>query len=143
MRTVIESVTIPASVTAIEKEAFWGCKNLKRVTLAECSKLEKIESGSFYGTGIEQITIPKGVTEISENSFSYCKNLRIVVFKDGSKLKAIGNNAFSFCKSLKNIRLPDGLEEIGAECFCESGLEEIVFPASVKKVCSAVFQNCI
>ena len=35
--TKIESVTIPASVTVVGKEAFSCCKKLKRVELAENS----------------------------------------------------------------------------------------------------------
>ena len=40
--TAIEIVKIPASVTEIEAKAFYNCKNLRRVTVAEDSKLEKI-----------------------------------------------------------------------------------------------------
>ena len=43
MNSEIENVKIPASAKTIEKEAFRGCKKLKRVTLAKNSGLEVIE----------------------------------------------------------------------------------------------------
>ena len=57
-------------------------------------------------------------------------------------LKKIGNWAFWECKNLKNIRFPDGLETIGKDCFENSGLEEVVLPASVKNVESGAFSAC-
>ena len=43
---------------------------------------------------------------------------------------------------MKNILLPDGFESIGAKCFACSGLEETVFPASVKEIGPAAFSGC-
>ena len=96
--------------------------------------LEKIRELSFYESGIEKIVIPKGVEEIQDRAFEYCRNLRKVVFEEGSVLKKIGNVAFCNCTNLKNVQLPDGLETIGICCFEDSGLEEIIFPASVKSI---------
>ena len=52
----------------------------------------------------------------------------------GSALKKIGSWAFRNCTSLKNIKFPDGLETIGSYCFWDSGLEEVVLPASVRNI---------
>lgn len=57
----MESVVIPASVKEIGMNAFSNCKNLKSVTFAPGSRLEKITAGCFYQTSIEKIVIPKGV----------------------------------------------------------------------------------
>ena len=103
--------------------------------------------------------------EIKTCTFYQCKNLQEVVFEEGSKLKTIGNwvfdgcsnlakinlpeglnsigcNVFFKCTSLKNIQLPSGLEKIGTECFAQSSIEQIVFPASVKEVGIGAFQYC-
>ena len=40
--TAIEIVKIPASVTEIKTKAFYNCRNLRRVIVAEDSSLEKI-----------------------------------------------------------------------------------------------------
>ena len=43
---------------------------------------------------------------------------------------------------MKHIVLPNGLERIGVGAFCESGLESITIPGSVRIVHQAAFQNC-
>lgn len=122
MNSEIESIIIPVSVTAIEREAFRNCKGLKRVTFAEGSILEKLGSWCFYEAGIEKIVIPKGVEEIQERAFQWCTNLREVVLERGSMLKTIRENTFIGCSSLATIGLPEGLNciECGAFCGCKS-----------------------
>ena len=80
------------------------------------------------------MVIPSSVVEISDSAFEECKSLKEVVFGAGSALKKICSWAFWKCTSLRNIQFPDSLETIGKYCFCESGLEEVVLPASVKNI---------
>ena len=53
----------------IGTDVFCDCKNLKCVTFAPGSRLEKIQFRCFYDTGIERIVIPKGVEEINDFTF--------------------------------------------------------------------------
>lgn len=43
---------------------------------------------------------------------------------------------------MKGIALPAGLETIGRYCFYESGIEEIILPASVKEIGAFAFFRC-
>ena len=72
----IESVTIPASVTVIEEEAFCDCKQLKRVTFAEDSPLKKIAKFCFGQSGLGEITIPDRITAIEDDAFYKCKSFK-------------------------------------------------------------------
>ena len=101
--------------------------------------LKKIGKGSFWKSGIERVVIPKGVEEIEESAFWRCEGLTEVVFGDGSQLKKIGGCAFCGCTRQKNIQFPDGLETIGIGCFRNSGIEDVVLPASVKEVGAGAF----
>ena len=138
----VESVTIPVSVREIGTDAFCNCKNLKLVTFASGSQLEKIGTRSFSNTGIERITIPKNVDKIPKSAFEECKNLKEVVFEKGNKLRMVGMCAFSHCVSLAKISLPEGLKEIGIRAFASGGLEEIVFPKSLKEISREAFKDC-
>ena len=51
-----------------------------------------------------------------------------------STLKRIEYNAFRDCRNLKRLVLPDKLEHIGRCCFYESGIAEVVFPASLRTI---------
>ena len=74
----VESVALPASVMAIESEAFRGCKGLRRVEFAAGSKLEKIGFGCFSGSGLIELSFPEGLTEIGAEAFDDCVNLKTV-----------------------------------------------------------------
>ena len=56
----------------------------------------------------------------------------------------IEQRAFYECEKLKSVSFQDGsrLEKIGAECFAESGLKEIVLPESVKEIGVKAFDSC-
>lgn len=149
----------------IGSDAFYNCRQLKRVIIAPGSRLKSIGAGCFYNTGIEMIAIPKGVEAIQSGAFYDCECLKEVIFEEGSRLTIIGDNAFCRCnklakinlpeglksiehwtfygcESLKNISLPDGLEKICVGCFYKSGLEMIILPASVREVCAHAFEDC-
>ena len=57
---------IPASTTVIGEEAFQDCENLKCVTFATGSMLERFEPRCFCNTGIEKIIVPASVTIIGD-----------------------------------------------------------------------------
>lgn len=72
----LTSITIPASVTVIGKNAFNQCKNLKSVTFASGSKLTTIGESAFQADySLTSITIPSGVTDIYDNAFNGCGSL--------------------------------------------------------------------
>ena len=157
MDSEVESVEVPASVAEIGAYAFYACKRLRRVEFARGSRLRRIGCKCFCSTGIERIAIPAGVDEIQEDAFKMCAHLEEVVFEEGSAscrrsglasaasprgVRCIAGLAFKSCESLCCIRLPDGLERIGAECFKYSGLETIVFSPSVREVGAGAFSHC-
>lgn len=63
----------------------------------------------FWNTGIESVTIPASVAEIGRTAFCSCKSLRCVTFVKGSQLGRIGE-----------------------WCFCDSGIEEIKLPGTLR-----------
>ena len=157
MSSEVESVEVPASVAEIGAYAFYACKRLRRVEFARGSRLRRIGRRCFCNTGIERIAIPAGVDEIQEGAFKICAHLEEVVFEEGSAschqsgpastaspkgVRCIAGLAFKSCESLRCIRLPDGLERIGAECFKYSGLETLTLPISVREVGAGAFSHC-
>ena len=66
--------------------AFWGCRELKRVSFQQGSALEKIETTCFKGSAIEEITIPRSVVEIQAEAFGECECLQRITFEEGTRL---------------------------------------------------------
>ena len=87
--TELESVYIPASIIAIRKKAFYGLSTLKTLTFAENSRLQILESNSFY----DLYAIPN------------------IVFTSNC-LKTIESASMAFAKSIHQLVLPSSLTQL-------------------------------
>jgi|GEM_PF-2790198 len=72
---------IPESVTTVKGSAFYGAKNLTKITIG--SNVTKIEGSAFRNTGITTLYIPDNVTSLGDNVASGCTDLTWVVFGKG------------------------------------------------------------
>jgi len=142
----LTSITIPASVTFIGEDAFYGINTINvdrgnptfavqdgilynKVRNEIITVLRSISgsvtipagitsiSGFSNRTGITRITIPASVTEIGEYAFSRCTGLTSVTFATGSQLRTIGSSAFYGCTSLYSINIPNSVTSVGNEAF--------------------------
>jgi len=96
------SVTIPASVVAVEGRAFAGCVSLGTVTIP--NKVNSIGDWAFYLSGVKFITIPDSVLSIG-NSVFYDSGLNNI--KIGKNVTTIGANAFMGCVYLNAITVDE------------------------------------
>lgn len=71
--TIIGSVTIPASVEIIGKQAFDDCRNLKKITIPENSKLKLICEDAFSDTYITEINLPQSLEVLERKAFYWTK----------------------------------------------------------------------
>ncbi|MBR5253937.1 MAG: leucine-rich repeat domain-containing protein [Bacteroidales bacterium] len=105
------------TVTAVDKNAFSNCIDLKSVIISE------------------------SIIDIGDESFKGCSNLRTV--KINSNLKRIGGSAFLSCRKLQNINLPNSIEAISKHAFsnCVS-LEQILLPENISIIEPYTFYSC-
>lgn len=101
----IKKVIIKKGVTSISYKAFYKCKNLKEVKIANTVK--KIGALSFSETKIKKITIPKSVTTIGEEALSWCDKLTEITMPGSFDLKFAAEACYSEitvgCRKLKTI----------------------------------------
>jgi hypothetical protein len=83
--------TIPATVTNVSDEAFYGC------------------------SGLFGVTIPHSVVSIGKGAFNACGNLRNLVIPDS--VTSIGFQAFEGDSALKSIVLPGSVTNIDQRAF--------------------------
>ena len=85
----LTSVTIPSSVTTIEKYVFDSCSSLTSVTIP--SSVVSIREGAFYKcSGLTSVTIPSRVISIGQNAFEGCSKLSSVYVSWSTPIKLKG-----------------------------------------------------
>lgn len=148
----LRAITLPEGLREIGEAAF-AYTPLTALTLP--STIETIGDRAFSGTQIVSLTIPEGLKEMGEAAFG--NNLQLAdirynavdakgtwPFREssvssisiGPKVRTIPDRMLSQVKNctISHIRLPEGLEEIGREAFALSTLEEINWPASLRRI---------
>ena len=103
------SITIPNSITRIERLAF-----------SECLKLKSIN-------------IPYGITYIGERCFQYCYSLASYVLS--SSITIIKESLFDACAVLRSVVIPSGITKIEAAAYdrCNE-LSEVIVNATTPPV---------
>lgn len=97
---VIKSMTMPISISTIERGAFFECTSLESVALPKnCT-----QAGAylFYGcTSLVTVNMPDILEEVPRYCFSFCSALETVVLP--STAKVIGDYAFANCAELQHV----------------------------------------
>ena len=97
-RSNIVSITIPDSVTFIDKYAFEGCKSLPvedNLRYADTYLVEAVDNS------LNAYTIKEGTKWIGESAFYVCYNLTSITIPDS--VTSIGEEAFYKCSKLNEI----------------------------------------
>ena len=117
----VTEVSIPDTVTSIERSAFEECNALENVKLPK--NLTTIANNSFKACNrLAEITIPKTVTKVETN-----------IYSDGP---------FNECENLKKVVFEDGMEEIPAYILADANsVTAVCIPASVTKIQDKAFDG--
>lgn len=125
---LLNTMSIPNSVTAIEESAFSWCEVMTSINLPE--GLVSIGELAFESClTLPIITLPSMLTSIGKKAFNDCMNLTTVTFLS-TVPPTIADDAFNGCSSLANIFVPAGSEEAYREALIPHGLNELVNPIS-------------
>lgn len=160
--TDVTLVKLPATVTKINKLAFFSCKSLTGVveishgSVKEISmdsfrsttalesvyfpSVTNIPSDAFYGSGLVSADFP-AATFIGARAFYECRSLGSVTLS--TEVNTISANAFLSCHELKHVVIGNKLTTIGAGAFMFCyGLEDFVIPANLSTLGEAAFSGC-
>ena len=125
----------------LDSECFCRCPMLDTINLEECSVLTTIGTGCFLNdSALTNITIPAGVENIKRAAWYGCVALENVTFKEGSRLTIIDEYAFAKT-GLTAINMPEGVESIGDWAFCYSKLTKVDIPDSVSQIGIGAFYD--
>ena len=136
--TSIQTLTLPDSITHLNSWCFSGCSNLTDVTLP--ANLQSMDSDVFSRTGLTSVVLPDTLTSMKNGNFSRCYNLASVTLS--KNLTVLDEGIFWENYALKSIVFPEGLTEIGPNCFISSGLETVTIPFTVQTIYTSTFSGC-
>ena len=144
--TKLKKVTVAdgSQLQSINTGAFNGCKDLEEFTFEGSSTLNKIQADAFSGDDkLKSFVIPEKVTVLERGAFNGASGLETITFKQPATMTVIGEGAFQNAKALKRIDLPSTVTTISKDAFntCSS-LTEVVIPASVTTIDATGFQEC-
>ena len=119
----IQEVICHDGVIKIEKYAFSGCINLRRVIMLN---VEEVEYDAFrHCRALTSVEYGK-LEIIREYSFGGCESLSSI---DLPSIKILERYAFNRCTNLINVKFGKDLESIGEKAFlCCTSLERIAIP---------------
>lgn len=132
-------VILPSSIKVISDYAFKGCNNLTEISIPEGPIY--LGKGCFQGCGLTKFICPNSLYHIPDYCFYECRELAEVVL--GNNITKLGYSAFSDCLKLKNLLLPDMLKKVDADCFNNTALKTVVFPANVEEISGRIFYRSI
>lgn len=90
---------LPDSLQKIGKQAFRGCRQLKKVKLP--SGISEIPEGCFSGCrSLEEIVIPEGLTAIRKDALKSCERLKQLIVPESLTL---WENPIANCPALKKV----------------------------------------
>lgn len=148
-------ISIPSTlggypVTAIGRDAFYGCSRLQSISIPE--SVTSLGAYAFYGCiGLTSITIPTGVKLIGGFAFEGCSNLykddhgiqyesdaKVVLidvptsisgsFEIPDSVRFIHSSAFYGCSNLTAVTIPSSVTSIGSSAFTGcSALKKVIF----------------
>lgn len=106
-----------ADKTTIGDNSFFGCFNLKSVTIH--NSVETINYRSFFNCNkLTSVTIGSSVTTIGNEVFYNC--VRLTSIGIPSNVETIGSRALGSCTSLTSVTIPSSVTSIGSDAFVDS-----------------------
>lgn len=112
-QSLLNEITIPATVTSIGDYAFQGCTKLKAIDLP--ARVKNIGIAAFANTNISSISIPSGVSVINKETFKNCTALTAISVP--YRVTLIDESAFWGCTGLTEVSLGKAVAEIGQDAF--------------------------
>lgn len=127
-------------VLGIGDRAFYGCRNLEDLTIAE--GVTYIGANAFSQLrNITSLTLPTSLDSIASNAFSNNSDLTSLTLKGQSVV--LDDYAFSSCTGLKTLSVKGNVRRIGEGCFDHcSLLAAMTIPSGVETIGENAFLCC-
>lgn len=134
-RADVTDVTIPSTVTSIERSVFERCIALTNVSIGNSVTNIGIRAFSHCGS-LTHLTIPDNVSSMGWSAMEDCTNLLSITLP--GKLTSIEYMTFYACNNLASIKIPNSVTNIGISVFLKcTNLTKVYFEGDAPPVPTA------
>ena len=131
--TSLVRVSIPDTVTKIERSAFAGCSSLESVKMSK--NIEKVGVFSFmHCKELKDMSFPKKI-ETGSWAFVGCDSLGTLITDDETMLVRIGGDVHEYT-------VPASIREVATSAFQASRIERVVFEEGTTLIHELTFERC-
>jgi hypothetical protein len=130
----LTNVTIPNSVTSIERSAFY---NNKLTSINIPGSVTSIGEHTFRNNQLASITIPDSVTYIGDNAFA---DNQLTSVNIGNGIAYIGEETFRN-NQLTSVTIPNNVTSIRQGAFANNQLTSVIIPNSVTSISQRAFAD--
>lgn len=129
----LESIALPANVTALGMAVFSGDRALSEVLFSEGIRITALPLRCFASChALRNITLPSGITELGESCFDDCFRLERVMLEEPITLLGVASSAFAYCYNIQEMTLPKTLKRISSDAYSQCiNLKRLVFEGTV------------
>ncbi len=159
----LKSVTIPDTITRIEREAFRSCYYIQEIAIPD--SVVEIEANAFtHCDALKKITMGGGIEKMAGNAFSYCSKLEKIYIQDikvwcemeiSDSYPVLGSSDYYETPTFngadfyvngelaKTLVIPDGVKKIGRYAFLNfDSMESLTIADSVETIGDFAFYDC-
>ena len=138
-KSKVDTLVIPDNVVEIGGGAFYGCANLKVLTIGNGVKY--IGRDAFENCGLVELTLGRGLEAIADDAFENCTHLQIVWFNADS-CRATSSYAFYGDSSIRYVYIGKDVKYIPGGIFGGTAVDALVVPDNVVTIGNSAFSRC-
>jgi len=128
------------AVLQIGEGAFKGNNVVRDLVLPKtCTNIGK---EAFMNSSLSSITIQTTISSIGEGAFQGAKYFSKFITNWARGITRIPQNLYRDSGLTGDLRIPEGVTEIGAYAFANSGITSLVLPSTVKVIGDNAFAGC-
>lgn len=146
----LQTLELPDSVTALEKESFEECKNLTTVSLGK--RFRKIGQWAFYGCDklSKFIVDEENPYMVEKKGALYTKNMKKLLYvgaakgtlKVPKKTMQIAQKAFYGNKAVEKVIIQGKMKKLSKRSLAFSRIKNVVLPDSLREIDEEAFMAC-
>ena len=143
----LNTINLPSNLETIGDNAFQNCYNLESISFPP--SLKHIGNDAFNGCiKLERVYVPKSVSELG--AYAFPRTTEVIIDDesisynafDGVVYSSDGKTAIRLNGLQKEVTIKEGVEIIGEGAFCESDVEIVHLPSTLRIIEASAFESC-